>query len=200
MALQTADGEPVDVSSVEQGEREFAAAFATPPAGDLPAPPPDHKKDMATERPARRGRPPKSARGDAKAPKPAVVVPVKADYSEDATKLVGTIWTVAASIPPTQAYALVVHNASDALASALAEGAKVNPAIRRFVAGGGNAGWQLQLGAVAMQMGMQALQLSKDKELRAQAAETTRAQFKEAMKVAGLETPEETSTDDSGDV
>jgi Fe-S cluster assembly iron-binding protein IscA len=91
----------------------------------------------------------------------------------------------------------VLHNAADGLSSALAEGAKANATIRAWVSGGGQAGWQLQLAAVTATMGMQAVQLMKSPELRAQCAETTRAQLKQAM---GIVDEPEAGTNESGNV
>jgi hypothetical protein len=184
--LQDVSGKPLDLTPAEQTERDFASAMSAPVVEPTSiTPPPDHGKTMPAERP-KRGRPPKAK--DGAKPQAKVAEVIKDSYTDDAAKLVGSIWAVAASVPPTQAYALVLHNAADGLAAALAEGAKVNPTIRRAVAGGGNVGWQLQLAGVAVTMGMQAMQLMKDPALRAQCAEQTRAQLKEAMTVAGLDT------------
>jgi hypothetical protein len=189
--LQTPDGAAVDVSPVDQAQKDFAAAMNAPATGEVAAPP-DHGKDMPAERPARRGRParPKS---DTKAPKTVKAVPVKADYTSDAQALVGTVWTVTAAIPPTQAYAYVINQNADGLAAALAEGAKQSESLRKWVAGGGNAGWQLQLAAVGINMGMGAMQMMRDPELRKQAAEATRVQLRAMM-------PQPETSADAGDV
>jgi hypothetical protein len=169
------------------------------PVEDIPAPPSHNKPEPPEYQPkhtARRGRPPKAAE-----PKPATTkaAPVKADYTSQAQALVGSVWTVAASVPPTQAFAFVLNNNADALASALAAGAKSNEAIRNFVDGGGDAGWKLQLAAVTVSMGMQTMSLMKDQDLRAQAAEHTRAQLSEAMKAHGI-VPEEAPSGSPGNV
>jgi hypothetical protein len=189
--LQTTEGTPLEVQAAEAAFAQTMAA--APPTGDLPAPPPDHGKDVPKDRP-KRGRPPRASREAAKGAPKSVSAPAKADYTPEAQALVGTVWTVAAALPPTQAYAYVINQNADALAAALAEGAKQSDSLRKWVAGGGNAGWQLQLAAVGINMGMGAMQMMRDPELRAQAAEATRVQLR-----AMLPQPE-TSTDEPGDV
>ena len=101
----------------------------------------------------------------------------------------GAVWTVTASLPPTQPYALVVETNADALAGALAEGAKHNATIRAFVSSG-ESSWLLGLAGVGLTMGMQAFQIMKDPELRGQCAATTREHLKAAMGAKGIEVQE----------
>jgi len=194
--LRTPEGEAVQgaVVDVDAGAGDFArlqAAAADDASGAATiAAPPDRAERAPEERtPARRGRPPKAQREKAPKKTTSKAAPVKDDYTEEITKAVSTTWMVAASIGPAQPYALVLHNSADALVSALNEGAKQNETIRRFVTTSGEASWQIQLAAVAMQMGMQAYQMMGDKELREKAAEATKKQLAELVKVA---TPEET--------
>lgn len=195
----SAPGAPVDA---EAGQADFSrmmvaqsdAANGTVPAPDIPSPPDRAPREDADRPKARRGRPPKDRRA-AKPAAPKPTVSVKDDYTTDVQALVGSVWTVAASIPATQPYALVLSNNADALTSALAAGAKSNEFIRRFVSGGGQVGWQLQLAAVGLNMGMTAYQIMGDKDLREQAREATKAQLKAAMKAQGIEVPGEPSND-----
>lgn len=187
--LETVDGKPVDVTT--PGADEINARFDSSMNDDGPdeqAPPKRQPKPAAeTETPKpRRGRPPKEekSRTTDKAAEP-----VKDDYTADAQSSVATLWTVAASIPVTQAYALVIEGNSDTLVSALAEGAKHNATIRKFVSSGGNT-WALQLASVTATMGIQAYQLMRDPELRKEAAATTREHLKAAMRAKGIQVPE----------
>ena len=63
----------------------------------------------------------------------------------------------------------MIEGNSDMLASALAEGAKHNATVRKFISSGGNT-WAIQLASVGVTMGMQTMQLMKDPELRKEAA------------------------------
>lgn len=154
--------------------------MATPQA-DIPAPP-DRKDEPEKPAPKRRGRPPKAqAAPEAKAKPAKAAKPPKDDYTPEIQAVVSSAWFVAASIPQTQAYALVLSNSSDALVAALNEGAKKNDTIRRFVDGGGESMWAVQLAAVAAQMGLQAYQLSKSPEMRKAAAEATKSQLSEMI-------------------
>jgi hypothetical protein len=86
----------------------------------------------------------------------------------------------------------VIDANADELVSALAEGAKHNSTVRSFVSSGGNT-WMLQLANVGISMGVQAFQLAKDKELRAEAAKVTKKKLREALKAQGIEIPEPAS-------
>jgi len=188
--LETPDGKPVAVTPVdaEAVNAQFDRAM-NDDGPDTQAPPKrqprgDSPPDGAAK--PRRGRPPKEEKARATG-KPAA--PVKDDYTADAQQAVGKVWAVMACLPPTQAYALVVEGNSDALAAALAEGAKHNETVRRFVAQGGNS-WMLQLAGVGLTMGMQTYQLMRDPQLRREAAATTREHLKAAMAAQGIKVPE----------
>ena len=189
LTLETADGKPVDVTPVdaEAVNARFDAAM-NDDGPDEQAPPKRTPRTVAEPEQAkpRRGRPPKDEKART-ADKPAAEV--KDDYTEDAQHLVGAVWTVTATIPFTQPYALVIEGNSDALSSALAEGAKHNTTIRAWVSSG-QSSWMLGLASVGLTMGMQAFQLMKDPELRKEAAETTRAHLKAALVAKGIEVPE----------
>lgn len=193
--LVTPDGQAVDVESVKaDADRTFAAAMAAPAGTDeIPAPP--KRTDDPDKAKSRRGRPPKDVRARTRDAQPGearkdskAAQPLKDDYTSDAQALVGGIWTVAASVPLTQPYAAVLAGSSDALAAALAAGAKQSETIRRLVSGGSGT-WQLQLAAVGMSMGMQCLQIARDPELREKARESTRQQLREALAAQGIEVP-----------
>lgn len=184
--VETADGTPVDVTEqADSINAQFSAAM-NDDGPDEQAPPKRQPRSSAAaeaagsvERP-RRGRPPKSEQARVKDSPPP-----KDDYTEDARSAVGTVWTVAASIPVTQPYALVVYTNSDALAKSLAEGAKHNATIRAFVASGEST-WIIGLASVGLSMGLQTVQLVKDPKLRAEAAAKTREQLKEAIGAKAL--------------
>ncbi len=185
--LETPDGKPVAVTPVdaEAVNREFDRVM-NDDGPDEQAPPRRQKPAGEDAAKPRRGRPPKEEKARA-TDKPAA--PVKDDYTADAQQAVGKVWAVMACLPPTQAYALVVEGNSDALAAALAEGAKHNETVRRFVAQGGNS-WMLQLAGVGLTMGMQTYQLMRDPQLRREAAATTREHLKAAMAAQGIKVPE----------
>lgn len=185
-ALKTADGKPVLAPPLDEDavNRQFAIAVNDDVPAD--AAPPRREEKPAEEKPrATRAR---TSKAD-KARTTAQPGPVKADYTDDAQKTVGGLWMVAASIPMTQPYALVVDANSDALVSALAEGAKHNATVRKFISQGGNS-WMLQLASVGVGMGMQALQLMGDPEMRKQAAAATREKLGAAMRAQGITVPE----------
>ncbi len=186
--LEDADGRPVDVTppDADTVNAQFSAAM-NDDGPDGQAPP---KRQPRTEAPQaakpRAGRAGKQEKART-ADKPAEVI--KDDYAEDAQQAVGAVWTAAAAIPWTQPYALVIEGNSDALAASLAEGAKHNATIRRFLASGGNS-WMLGLASVGLTMSMQCYQLARDPALRREAAETTREHLKDAMRAKGFTVPE----------
>lgn len=189
--LTTTDGKPVDVTELDPAaiNAKFGAAM-NDDGPDEQAPPPRRARPAAeaaaAEAPAkRRGRPPKEDRARTVAQAPAV----KDDYTDDARDLVGSVWTVAASIPYTQPYALVIEGNSDGLALALAEGAKHNTTIRSWVSAG-QSSWMLALGSVGLTMGLQAYQLMRDPGMREKAAEATRASLRKAMAAKGITLPD----------
>lgn len=182
--LEDTSGRPVDVTPVDVADinAKFRSAMDDP-GPDEQAPPKRAPKTPAVDDAprTRRTRQPKEEKA-----RTAAAVPVKDDYTSGAQSFVGAVWTVTASLPPTQAYALVVESNSDALVSALAEGAKHNTTIRAFV-NSGQSSWILGLASVGLSMGMQTYQLMRDPKLREQAAATTRAHLKEAMGAHGLD-------------
>ena len=183
--VETAGGAPVDVTEqADSINAQFQAAM-NDDGPDEQAPPKRQPRSSAAAEAAgsvekpRRGRPPKGEQARVKD------TPPKDDYTEDAVSTVGTVWTIAASIPVTQPYALVIHTNADALAKSLAEGAKHNATIRAFVASGEST-WIIGLASVGMTMSLQTMQLIKDPELRADAADKTREQLKEAIGAKAL--------------
>lgn len=184
-----------DIPVWAEGDKEYDILEAeshvpeAPAVPDLPGPP-----DVSAEAKPKRGRPRKTVAASDKpqtAPKPVVKEVIKDDYTEDAQQLVSGLWTVAASIPPTQAYAYVLNQNADGLVAGLAAGAKHNPTIRKMLSGGGDSAWMLQLGAVTMSMAMQTMQLMKDPELRAQCADATKQQLRETLLAQGITLPDE---------
>lgn len=189
--LETTDGKPVDTAALDPAaiNAKFGAAM-NDTGPDEQAPPPRQPRAAApaAEAPAkRRGRPPKEDRARTVAQAPAAAI--KDDYAEDAGNLVGSVWTVAASIPYTQPYALVIEANSDALAASLAEGAKYNATIRGWVSAG-QSSWMLGLASVTLTMTMQAWSLARDPEMRDEAAEATRASLKKRLAEKGIVIPE----------
>lgn len=184
--LETISGKPVELDP-DAVNAKFQAAMNDDGPSEQ-APPKREPKPAEEDAPKpRRGRPAK----EDKSRTSKAAAPVKDDYTEDATHFVGSVWTVAASIPVSQPYALVVESNSDALVGALAEGAKHNATIRAFV-NSGESSWILGLASVGLSMGMQTLQLLKDPALRVEAAAVTRAHLKEAMGAKGLDVQEPT--------
>lgn len=184
--LETESGRKVDIDA-DAITAEFQQAMNddTPPTQAPPRRPPKPPADPDAPKP-RRGRLPKAEQSRTTT---AAASPVKDDYTADAEQTVGGLWAVAAMLPPTQPYALVIDANSDALVGALAAGAKHNSTIRKFVSSGGNS-WMLQLAGVGMSMGMQALQLARDPQMRAQAAQATRDKLKAALAAQGIQVPE----------
>lgn len=185
--LETENGKQVAIDAAEVTAQFEAAMNDDTP--DTQAPPRRQRRaDPAAEdapKP-RRGRPPKEEKSRTTT---AAAAPVKDDYTADAQSAVGTLWSVAAAVPFTQPYALVIEGNADALVSALAEGAKHNATIRRWVDTGKNT-WMLQLASVGMSMGMQALQLARDPEMRAKAAAKTRENLKAQLVSQGIQVEE----------
>lgn len=185
--LETADGKTVALDA-DAVNAQFAAAMNDDKPAEQAPPKRTPKAKADPDAPApRRGRPPKAEQ--ARTATAAAAPVVKDSYAEEAQQLVGTVWTVAASIGVTAPYALVLEANGDALASALAEGAKHNETIRGFVSTG-ESSWVLGLASVSLAMGFQSWQLMRDPQLRAEAAATTRAHLKAAMSAKGIEIPE----------
>lgn len=184
--LETPSGDAVDVTP-EAIEAQFQAAMNDDGPGEQA--PPRRPAPPADDSPAkpRRGRPPKSEQSRT-ADKPAAAV--KDDYTSDAAQFVGGVWVVAASIPFTQPYAVVLDTNADPLVKSLAEGAKHSATIRAFVSSG-DSSWVLGLASVTLTMGIQAFQIMRDPKLRAECAEASRKSLKEAIgakSITGTET------------
>jgi hypothetical protein len=180
-SLKTEGGKPVAVDE-DAVNAAFDAAMNADDSEVKDAPPKREEKPAGEAAPKpRRTRTPKAEKSRTTS-KPAA--PVKDSYAEELTTIVSTAWLVSASVPVTQPYALVLHSNSDALVAALDQAAKSNDTIRRYVAGGAQASWQLSLAGVVANMGMQAWSLYKNPEARALAAEATRGHLQEFVQQA----------------
>lgn len=201
--LQTPQGGKITTSEHDRDEinARFAATMNADDGQDDEQPPPRRSASRPASPPADETEAPKRSRGRPRkdpaeksrtTDKPAE--PVKDDYTEDAQSTIGGLWVVAASISFTQPYALVLDANSDALVSALAEGAKHNSTVRRFIGAGGNT-WMLQLASVGLSIGVQSIQLMGDAELREKARTATKAKLKGMMKEQGIDVPEAAAAD-----
>jgi hypothetical protein len=165
---------------------EPSGATAPPRRDD---PPPEDK-------PRRRGRPPK-AKPDA-ADKPRVTDkpaegPVDKDFTEACAGLSTLSWATLAAIPPTAPWAVVVEMNQEDLVRALNSGCQQSPKVRAAVekwSSGAGGVWVLQLGAVAVNMSVQSLQLLQSAELRAEAKAHTEGRFREFLKANGVKIAE----------
>lgn len=191
-------GKPADVKPTPEmaADASFAAAMAAP-VQDVPAPP-DREAREAKPRAQRKPRQPRGQK--AAPPVTPAAEELKSDYTEDAQSLVGSVWTLTASIDLTAPYALPLASNSDAWVSGLAEGAKHNATIRKIVSGTGGNAWMLTLAAAGMATTMQAMAIMRDPKLRADARAATRAQLRAAMKAQGIDMPEENQEAPVGDV
>lgn len=195
--LQTADGKTVKVEPA-RSEADFAAALAKPMAAIPDVPDAPTAEARAARRTARSPRTSKAAQGPKEGLKGAPeAIKKESEYLSDAEGLVTSLWMVTAALPPTQAYAVVVHGNSDALAAGLAKGAPHNKTIRKALSQGGDGAWMLQLGSVAVSMGIQGYQLMSDPKLREECRELTRNQLKAYLKSQGIAVPE-TEAGDGG--
>lgn len=197
LTLTDAKGGVMDPAPVTNGTADFArlqdkmrAEANGEGTDEVPAPP--DRPEGIQPKPKPKGRPRKvdtarttSTTEPAKAGKAAV----KDDYSADASALVQGAWLGMALVPPAKPYAAILGASADALAASLAEGAKHSSIIRGLVSGGGGSMWMLQLAGVVMTMGVQALQVAKDPELRAQLSAATDAQLVKTLNAAGIEVP-----------
>lgn len=184
--LETPAGKPLDVTPADAGQvnAEFRAAMDDY-LPDEQAPP-----KRAARPPAEQAKPrARTQRAEKSRTADKAASAVKDDYAKDAQDFVGMTWTVAASIPYTQPYALVIESNSDALAGALAEGAKHNATIRSFIASG-ESSWMLALAGVSLNMGMQMWQIARDPALKEQARAVTVEHLKAAIGARGVEVPE----------
>lgn len=182
--LQTLDGDAVEVDRTDVNAKFDAAMNDDVPAEQTPPKrQPRAAADPAPEadRP-RRGRPPKAEKARTTS---SAAEPIKDDYTADASALLGAIWTVAASIPPTQPYAFVIDSTSGAWTSALAEGAKHNATVRGWLKSG-ESSWMLGMAAAGVATGMGVLTIMKDPEMREKARAATKQQLKQAMVAKGL--------------
>jgi hypothetical protein len=188
--LQTASGESVKVEPA-RSEADFAAALAKPMAAIPDVPDAPSKDEKAARRTARSPRTSKAAQGPKEGLKEAPeAIKKESEYLPEAEGLVTSLWMVTAALPPTQAYAVVVHGNSDALAAGLAKGAPHNRTIRKALSQGGDGAWMLQLGSVGLSMGIQAYQLMSDPKLREECRELTKNQLREYLKSQGIAVPE----------
>ena len=182
---ETLAGKPVDVTPADEAaiKAQFSASLNDDGPDEQATPKRQPKAENAEEKPrARTSKADKARTTDKAAPV------VKDDYTEDAGNFVGSVWTVAALFPASQPYALIVDANSDALAGALADGAKHNSTIRAFV-DSGKSSWILALAGVGLNMGMQAYAMARDPELQAHARATTMASLKERLGAKGIEVP-----------
>jgi hypothetical protein len=123
------------------------------------------------------------------APKPAAEALPPKDYTEALDGALTGVWVATAGLPFTTPYAAVIAANKAGLVGALNAGANANPKVRAQVekyTGGGGGLWQMQLAVVGAQMAMQTMQLMKDKDLRDQAAESTRTQLHTWLTANGL--------------
>lgn len=159
-----------------------------PPEPEYDVPPPPRRDPDEEPKPKRRSRArtTKDTTPPGKKKEPVKLTPK--DYTQDLTALTDAVWIAGSSIGMTAPYAAVLKMNQVQLVQALNAGANSNATVRRYVetfSGSGNATWVVQLGMVAVQMGMQGLQLSRDKEFRerlveanSEALQTYLAQFR----------------------
>lgn len=195
--LLTPDGAAV-VLDREEINREFARSMSAGPADGAPAPPPRDTAPPAADPPA----PPKRGRGrprnDEKpratsAPVPAPG-PVSKDYTRECEGLTTAGWAILAAVPYTTPYAAVVDANQDQLVAALNAGAQNNAKIRARVealSSGAGGAWAIQLAAVTVNMGAQAMSIMRDPEIRLEARQSTEAKFREFLKASGAGTGEQ---------
>ena len=181
------NGRMADVKTTPEmaADASFAAAMAQP-VQDVPAPP-----DRDQERKPRQVRQRKPRETKTAPPVTPSADEAKSDYTEDAQALVGSVWTLTASIDLTSPYALPLAANSDAWVSGLAEGAKHNATIRKMVCGTGGNAWMLTLAAAGMATSMQMLAIMRDPKMRDEARKHTKEQLRAAMKAQGIDMPEE---------
>lgn len=200
--LTTPDGQVVDTPPDPAGrgvdlaaaEREFSRALASEDPGSTQGPP--RRSDDAAKasgeasaRP-RRGRPRKAPEDKARVAKGPAPDAGPVDYTEAAAGLVTLGWATVAAVPYTTPFAAVIDANAEQLTGALANGAKHNAkiaaALEKAASGGGGV-YAIQLAAVGVNMGMQCLEILRDKETRAAATEATQKKFKLFLAAQGIQ-------------
>jgi hypothetical protein len=191
--LTTPDGAPVelDAEKREAVNQEFARAMASDGPDEQAGPPRlDDKPAEAPKRP--RGRPRKNPDDKPRVtdkPAAAASQTVDKDFTDECVGLTTLGWAALAATPYTSAYACVIEANQEQLVAALNAGAQNNAAIRAKIeawsAGGGGV-YMLQLAAVGTNMTVQAMQLLKDPDLRAQARAHTEGKFREFLRKQGV--------------
>jgi len=207
LTLASADGAEVEVTpaelpqDVQDANRAFMEAQLSDPAEDERRRPPRRTPRVAeaeetearTEKP-KRGRPSKADQARTTSKAPADKKPLAPrDFTADLDALGNGLWLGLSQLPATAPYAALLHMQQPAIVAAVNAGAQVNPSVRNFcdklTSGTGNA-WALQLGVVAVNVGLQGMQLARNPELRAQLAQANSvavAQFIEQMGVVQAE-------------
>jgi len=201
--LTTPDGQVVDTpdqpgASVDlaAAEREFSRAMASEDPTATQGPPPRAGGDggQAEAPKRRRGRPRKDPAESARVARGPAPEASPVDYTEAAAGLVTLGWATIAAIPYTTPFAAVLDANAEQLTGALANGAKHNPkiaaALERAATGGGGV-YAIQLAAVGVNMGMQCLEILRDKDTRAAATSATHAKFREFLAAQGVKVPDD---------
>lgn len=193
--LATPDGAVVDAAETadrDQINAEFSRAMAPGDPEEPVKAPPDRPEQQGAEPPRRkRGRPPKSEAARTAAAPPAQAV--DKDYTDALVALTTMGWSAVAAIPYTTPYAAVIDANQENLVRALNHGAQNNAAIRAKIealtAGGGGI-WVIELAGVTVNMTMQAMQILRDPQVRAEARAATETKFREFLKAQGVQVPE----------
>lgn len=205
--LTTPDGQVVDTPpdpaslpgrgvDLAAAERDFSRALATEdPAGTQGPPRRADGGEGQGDAPKRgRGRPRKSPEDRARVAKGPTPDAGPVDYTEAAAGLVTLGWATIAAVPYTTPFAAVIDANAEQLTGALANGAKHNPkiaaALEKAASGGGGV-YAIQLAAVGVNMGMQCLEILRDKETRAAAAAATRSKFAAFLAQQGIKVPDD---------
>lgn len=211
--LTTPDGQVVDTPANPAGggvdlaaaERDFSRALASEDPAATQGPPrrPDGDGGQGDAPKPRRGRPRKSAEDKARVAKGPAPDGAPVDYTEAAAGLVTLGWATIAAIPYTTPFAAVLDANAEQLTGALANGARHNPkiagALERAASGGGGV-YAIQLAAVGVNMGMQCLEILRDKDTRAAATAATQAKFREFLAAQGIKVPDDSRETSVADV
>lgn len=189
------DGKPVDLEDISI-EQKFNAVKNADDAPSIRKPEPKPKPAPRTR--ARRTDRAAKPRTDKKPAEPLT----PKDFRQALDGAVDGLWLAAASIPYATPYAIVLEASKPALVANLNQAANHSPRARSYVekmtAGGGGM-WAVGLAVTGASMASTALQIAKDPELRAQAAEHTKARLSEYMKQFKNELPldQQESPDDN---
>jgi hypothetical protein len=182
---------PVAADPVDAGQ-DFARLMASASAGEHPeetvaAPskrtvPTSKESAEAIESRTSRARTAKADKArTSKAPKTETKLPGK-DFSSDLQATADALWLGASQIPMAAPYAAVFHANTPGLVAAVNAGAQVNQDVRNFcdkLTSGAGSAWMLQLGMVAVNMGMQGYAVYKNPELRSQLVDANTAQVQQ---------------------